>query len=58
MPLMTTREVAELLRVSRQTIWNWQKSNPEFPRPIVLAGTSPRWREDEVIAFIKKQAAK
>jgi predicted DNA-binding transcriptional regulator AlpA len=58
MPLMTTKEVAELLRVSRQTIWNWQKINPDFPKPIVLSGTSPRWREADVLAFIEKQAAK
>lgn len=59
-PLLTTADVCALLRVSRQTLWELRK-RAGFPMAIVLnnsVGTgSPRWRREEVEAFLESRRA-
>ena len=40
---LTDRTLAARYEVARSTIWRWLKTNPDFPRPVKLAG-STRWR--------------
>lgn len=49
MQLLTAKEVADLLRVGRSTIYDLI-SRYDFPRPLEIGG-SRRWREDEVLAW-------
>jgi predicted DNA-binding transcriptional regulator AlpA len=59
-PLLDTRDVCALLRVSRQTLWELRK-RAGFPMAIVLnnsVGTgSPRWKLEEVEAFLEARRA-
>jgi predicted DNA-binding transcriptional regulator AlpA len=58
MELLTTREVADMFRVTRQTIFNWHKTDPDFPAPVILARNTWRWRKQEVSDYMRRQAAK
>jgi len=40
---LTDRSLAARYEVARSTIWRWLSTNPDFPRPVKLAG-STRWR--------------
>ena len=42
--LLTKRQLAELLAVDPWTIDRWRKGDPDFPEPIWLSGTTPRWK--------------
>lgn len=53
----TTRDIADLLKVSDQTVWRWLKSGEM--RGINLSGKSGwRVRESEVNAFIEAREGK
>lgn len=53
----TTREIAELLKVSDQTVWRWLKTGRM--RGINLSGkTGWRVRESDVNAFIEELEGK
>ena len=40
---LSDKKVASRYEVGRSTVWRWLKTNPGFPSPIKLAG-STRWR--------------
>ena len=42
--LLTKRQLAKLLAVDPWTIDRWRKGDPDFPEPIWLSGTTPRWK--------------
>jgi predicted DNA-binding transcriptional regulator AlpA len=42
--LLTKKQLAELLAVDPWTIDRWRKGDPDFPEPIWLSGTTPRWK--------------
>jgi len=46
--LLAKRQLAELLAVDPWTIDRWRKSDPDFPEPIWVSGTTPRWQRVEV----------
>lgn len=50
--LISKRELAKLLAINSFTLDRWRKTNPDFPAPIWLTGTSPRWRRRDVELFI------
>ena len=50
--LLTDKEVAEVFRVSRTTIWNWVRANDQFPKPKRFNGAT-RWIAEEVDAYVR-----
>lgn len=48
---ITDRQVATRYGVHRATPWRWIKSDPTFPRPVVLTPGCTRWRLSEIEAW-------
>lgn len=55
-PLLTTAEVAQLLRVNRSTVCRW-RSVGAGPRVIWLSASIPRYRRSDVLAWLDRVAA-
>lgn len=53
-PLMTLDDVAVHLRVTTRTVQR-RVAAGEFPRPILVGPTSPRWRRADLDAWIASQ---
>ena len=52
--LLTSLQVCQMLRVSRQSLWRLQKRG-EFPVPVKpLGGNRLRWRKSEIESFINQ----
>ncbi|MGH3442000.1 MAG: helix-turn-helix transcriptional regulator [Nitriliruptorales bacterium] len=51
-PLLTLEEVAELLGVTRWTVKRLRDTDPSFPPPAMLSTRTPRWRPDDLEAWI------
>lgn len=49
MDLLTAKEVADLLRVARTTLYSLMLKHG-LPRPLRIGGSS-RWRRDEIVAW-------
>ncbi len=49
--LLTVDEVAELLGVSRRSVWRLS-SGPDLPSPVKL-GRSARWRRADIMAYVE-----
>jgi excisionase family DNA binding protein len=50
---ITTRETAELVGVSRQTLAAWLRDpTSTFPRPLALTGRTHRYDLEEVLAWV------
>jgi predicted DNA-binding transcriptional regulator AlpA len=54
--LLTTNEVAELLRVNRSTLSRWRSAGVG-PRPIWLSPSTPRYRRADVEDWLGRVAA-
>lgn len=50
--LMSVKETADLLSVSRATLYRIQKRDPRFPEPLHLSRGCVRWRADQISAYI------
>ena len=50
--LLNIRDVAALLRVNRGTIYRMLARDESFPKPIYVTPKVPRWRSDEIGAYI------
>lgn len=46
--LVTKQQLASLLAVDAWTIDRWRKSDPDFPQPVWISGTTPRWPRVEI----------
>ncbi|WP_353937989.1 AlpA family phage regulatory protein [uncultured Sulfitobacter sp.] len=53
---MSDLQVAARYSVHRATPWRWAKSDPTFPKPIVLSPGCTRWKLSEVEAWETKKA--
>ena len=53
--LLKVTEVAERLRVSRPYIYKLLRDDKSFPRPIHIGERSPRFREDQIEAWLQEQ---
>ena len=55
--LLTVKQLAEWLQISERTIYNYthKKSKKEFPIKPIRIGKLLRFREDDVIEFIKSK---
>ena len=50
--LLRVVEVAEMFGVSRASIWNWTKDNPNFPKPAKLTPKVTVWKLSELNAYM------
>lgn len=50
-PLLTTREVVELTRLSRVTIHRKRRSG-DFPQPLLVSSNRIRWRASDIRGWI------
>jgi prophage regulatory protein len=44
-------EVARRYGVHRSTPWRWVKTDPAFPKPIVLSPGCTRWKLADLVAW-------
>lgn len=51
--LLTIREVASLLGVSRCQVWRLRKAAADFPRPLHLTPTIKRWRRTDLMTWVE-----
>lgn len=49
--LLSDVEVAEMLSVSRNTVWRWARQLEGFPQPYKIGGAS-RWRKADLNKYI------
>lgn len=54
--VMTIQQVADAMRVTTKTIYNWVRKGA-FPRPALILGR-PRWRKIDVERYVEKQFEK
>ena len=54
-PLLTDRQVAEIMSCGRSTIWRWAAEGT-IPQPLKIGGVS-RWRKSSIMALIEKAEA-
>lgn len=52
--LLDVRDVVRSLRVSRSTVYELLRKDPDFPRPIKI-GTSTRWLQQDIGAYIQSK---
>lgn len=50
--LLTTREVCDMLRIGKTTLWRWSRRG-DFPQPVKL-GHSTRWRQADIQAMLNQ----
>ena len=53
--LLSDIEVAQLLSVSRTTVWRWLRDIEGFPEPLKIGGAT-RWRRADVAQFVSNLA--
>ena len=53
--LLSDIEVAQLLSVSRTTVWRWLKDIEGFPEQLKIGGAT-RWRRADVAQFVSNLA--
>ena len=49
--LLDVRDVVRSLRVSRSTVYELVRRDPDFPRPIKI-GSSTRWLQQDIDAYV------
>ncbi|XSG86477.1 MAG: helix-turn-helix transcriptional regulator [Methylohalobius sp. ZOD2] len=54
MDLLTIADLTELLKVSRTTIWRWQRQG-YLPPPSRIGPRRPVWRREVIEEWIKEQ---
>jgi predicted DNA-binding transcriptional regulator AlpA len=50
--LIDKQALARLLMIDPWTIDRWRKQHPDFPPPLWVTGTSPRWRRTEIETWL------
>lgn len=48
---LTDLDLASRYGVHRSTPWRWTKTDPIFPKPVVLSPGCTRWRMSEIDAW-------
>lgn len=56
--LLTDKEFAAELGVSRPTLWRWRKTIPNFPQPIRVGPRAVRYRRADLVAFVEAGGTK
>ena len=47
MQMLTCRDLEELLKISKGTIYRWMEAD-EFPKPLQLGASMVRWRSTDI----------
>ena len=55
--MLTTKELAEMLKLGRTSICNLRNKHPDFPPPIKITSKN-LWFKHEIDAWLEKQASK
>jgi len=50
--LISKREFAALLNVNTWSVDRWRKTDPDFPSPIWISKSTPRWRRVDVETWL------
>jgi len=53
--LLGTSEVAELLRVTKQSVGNWRSRDPNFPAPVADLRAGPVWKKSDIVAWARSE---
>lgn len=48
---LTDMDLAARYGVHRSTPWRWAKTDPTFPKPVILTPGCTRWRLSEIAAW-------
>ena len=56
--LLTIRDVAERLNITRPTVYKFLHRYPDFPRPIKLSVKATRFRASEIERWVESRQAK
>lgn len=46
------RTVCEITGLSKTTVYEYSKTDPEFPKPVKLGASCTGWRSDELAAWM------
>lgn len=46
------RTVCEITGLSKTTVYEYSKTDPEFPKPVKLGASCTAWRSDELAAWM------
>lgn len=52
-PLLTVKQVAEMLGVTTSTVWRW-RDKMEIPQPIMV-GATLRWRRSDLEKWLSEK---
>lgn len=55
--LLRDGSAAQMLAISRATLWRWTRERHDFPKPIRVGPNTTAWRLSDLQAFIDRQAA-
>lgn len=55
--LLTIREVCELLKVKKTTVYKWVREDPTFPKQIHLGPRVVRWDADQLAEWVRTRPA-
>ena len=56
--LLNVREVMHRIGLSRPSIYRLLETDPTFPKPTYPVRRAPRWRSDEIAAWIERLSDK
>ena len=56
--LLNVPEVCRRIGLSRPSIYRLLETDPTFPKPTYPARRAPRWRSDEIAAWIERLSDK
>lgn len=57
MNLLKIKDLCATLGVSRFALLAYRKNDPTFPKPLLLAGKSKRWKESDITEWLEKHQA-
>ncbi len=57
MKLLDRTEVAEYFGVTKQSIWRWTSTLPDFPKPVMVSPHTPRWLASDLEAYVAARKA-
>jgi|SRR5580700_5050464 predicted DNA-binding transcriptional regulator AlpA len=53
--MYSKKQIARLLGVNPFSIDRWRKSDPEFPKPLWVSPSTPRWRRADIERWISSR---
>ncbi len=53
--LVSASQIAGPAGVSIGTVWHWNRTIPDFPKPLRISGRCTRWKKAEIDAWIESR---